>query len=85
MERMEWYQGTADAVRKQLLEIQSASSTHVLILAGDHLYSMDYSKMAEFHWQNDADITVAVQPIERRARRDRFIEARCPGQNIRFC
>lgn len=65
MERMEWYQGTADAVRKQLLEIQSASSTHVLILAGDHLYSMDYSKMAEFHWQNDADITVAVQPIER--------------------
>ena len=35
MERMEWYQGTADAVRKQLLEIQSASSTHVLILAGD--------------------------------------------------
>jgi glucose-1-phosphate adenylyltransferase len=35
----------------------------VLILAGDHLYRMDYAKMAESHWQNDADITVAVQPV----------------------
>ena len=65
MERMEWYQGTADAVRKQLFEIQSARSKYVLILAGDHLYRMDYSKMADFHWQNEADITVAVQPITR--------------------
>lgn len=65
MEHMEWYQGTADAVRKQLLEIQSARSKYVLILAGDHLYRMDYSKMADFHWQNKADVTVAVQPISR--------------------
>ncbi len=65
MERMEWYQGTADAVRKQLFEIQSARSKYVLILAGDHLYRMDYSKMARFHWENEADITVGVQPISR--------------------
>jgi glucose-1-phosphate adenylyltransferase len=65
MERMEWYQGTADAVRKQLFEIQSSRSKYVLILAGDHLYRMDYSIMADFHWQNNADITVAVQPIPR--------------------
>ncbi len=65
MERMEWYQGTADAVRKQLVEIQSARSKHVLILAGDHLYKMDYSKMAQYHWENNADVTVAVQPINR--------------------
>jgi glucose-1-phosphate adenylyltransferase len=65
MERMEWYQGTADAVRKQLFEIQSSRSKHVLILAGDHLYRMDYSKMARFHWENNADVTVAVQPINR--------------------
>jgi glucose-1-phosphate adenylyltransferase len=64
-ERMEWYQGTADAVRKQLFEIQSARSKYVLILAGDHLYRMDYSKMADFHWENNADVTVAVQPIAR--------------------
>jgi glucose-1-phosphate adenylyltransferase len=57
-----WYQGTADAVRKQLFEIRSARKEYVLILAGDHLYSMDYAKMARFHWENDADIIVAVQP-----------------------
>jgi glucose-1-phosphate adenylyltransferase len=49
VENTNWYQGTADAVRKQLLEISSARTAHVLILAGDHLYRMDYSKMAEFH------------------------------------
>jgi len=38
----EWYQGTADAVRKQLLEIESANAEYSLILAGDHLYRMDY-------------------------------------------
>jgi glucose-1-phosphate adenylyltransferase len=63
MAHTDWYQGTADAVRKQLLQIVSARCDYVLILAGDHLYRMDYSKMAEFHWQNDADITVAVQPV----------------------
>jgi glucose-1-phosphate adenylyltransferase len=65
MERMEWYQGTADAVRKQLFEIQASRSKYVLILSGDHLYRMDYSKMAQSHWDNGADITVAVQPVDR--------------------
>ena len=60
-----WYQGTADAVRKQLLEIQSTGAACVLILAGDHLYRMDYEPLAQFHWANEADITVAVQPVLR--------------------
>jgi glucose-1-phosphate adenylyltransferase len=59
----DWYQGTADAVRKQLFEIQSTGAEYVLILAGDHLYRMDYSGMADFHWDRNADITVAVQPV----------------------
>ena len=59
----EWYQGTADAVRKQVLEIKSSDADYSLILAGDHLYRMDYSKLAEFHWKKNADITVAVQPV----------------------
>lgn len=59
----DWYQGTADAVRKQLFEIQATGAEYVLILAGDHLYRMDYSVMADFHWKNNADITVAVQPV----------------------
>ncbi|HET9905619.1 MAG TPA: glucose-1-phosphate adenylyltransferase [Anaerolineales bacterium] len=60
-----WYQGTADAVRKQMFEIQATGAKYVLILAGDHLYRMDYRSMAEYHWENNADITVAVQPVAR--------------------
>ena len=60
-----WYQGTADAVRKQLLEIQSSNCEYVLILAGDHLYHMDYAALAQYHWEHQADITVAVQPVRK--------------------
>jgi glucose-1-phosphate adenylyltransferase len=65
MQTTDWYQGTADAVRKQLFEIAAARSPYVLILAGDHLYRMDYAPMANFHWEVNADITVAVQPVSR--------------------
>ena len=61
----DWYQGTADAVRKQMFEIQATGAEYVLILAGDHLYRMDYREMADFHWEKNADITVAVQPVAR--------------------
>lgn len=64
-ESADWYQGTADAVRKQLFEIQATGAEYVLILAGDHLYRMDYREMANFHWEKQADITVAVQPVVR--------------------
>jgi glucose-1-phosphate adenylyltransferase len=64
-ESTDWYQGNADAVRKQLFQLRSARAKYVLVLGGDHLYRMDYSKMAEFHWEHDADITVAVQPVRR--------------------
>ncbi|MFN2300019.1 MAG: glucose-1-phosphate adenylyltransferase [Anaerolineales bacterium] len=59
----DWYQGTADAVRKQLGQIRSTRAPFVLILSGDHLYRMDYTAMAEFHLETDADITVAVHPV----------------------
>ena len=59
----DWYMGTADAVRKQILEIRASGSEYVLILAGDHLYRMDYGELAKFHWDNQAEITVAVQPV----------------------
>jgi glucose-1-phosphate adenylyltransferase len=58
-----WYQGTADAVRKQIFQIQSTQAEYILILSGDHLYRMDYEEMARFHWDHKADITVAVQPV----------------------
>jgi len=63
MQNADWYQGTADAVRKQLFEIRSARAKRILILAGDHLYRMDYAAMANFHEENHAEITVAVQPV----------------------
>ncbi|TLN03040.1 glucose-1-phosphate adenylyltransferase, partial [bacterium] len=65
MSHADWYQGTADAVRKQLNEIRSSAAPYILILAGDHLYRMDYAAMAKFHFDLDADITVAVQPVPR--------------------
>lgn len=65
MQSTDWYQGTADAVRKQLLEIQSAGAKYVLILSGDHLYRMDYREYVEFHVDSGADITIAVQPVSR--------------------
>ncbi len=64
-ESADWYQGTADAVRKQLFQIRAARAKYILILAGDHLYRMDYAPMAEYHWEKQADITVAVQPVKR--------------------
>lgn len=63
LESAAWYQGTADAVRKQLFEIRATDAEYVLILAGDHLYRMNYAAMAEYHWANKADITVAVQSV----------------------
>jgi glucose-1-phosphate adenylyltransferase len=62
----DWYQGTADAVRKQIREIIASDAPYVLILAGDHLYRMDYSALAKYHWENDADVTVAVQPVPKK-------------------
>lgn len=59
----DWYQGTADAVRKQIIEIREANTEHTLILAGDHLYRMDYQKFVQFHVDSGADVTLAVQPV----------------------
>lgn len=63
----DWYQGTADAVRKQTIEIREANTKYTLILAGDHLYRMDYRKFVQYHEESEADVTVAVQPVGREA------------------
>jgi glucose-1-phosphate adenylyltransferase len=61
----DWYQGTADAVRKQWAEIGTAGTSYTLILSGDHLYRMDYKAFGDFHEQSGADISIAVQPCSR--------------------
>ena len=62
-----WYRGTADSVFQNLDFIRSHHPTHVLILAGDHIYKMDYGPMIAYHESCEADITVGVVdvPIER--------------------
>jgi glucose-1-phosphate adenylyltransferase len=60
---MYWYQGTADAVRKQLSRFAHARVEDILILSGDHLYRMDYSEFIELHREKRADVTIAVQPV----------------------
>ncbi len=60
---MDWYQGTADAVRKQLPHFANARVEDILILSGDHLYRMDYGEFIEFHREQRADVTIAAQPV----------------------
>ncbi len=71
-----WYMGTADAIRKQVGQIQASRAKYVVILAGDHLYRMDYEAMVRSHIERGADITVAVQPVDR-AEADRFGILKC--------
>jgi glucose-1-phosphate adenylyltransferase len=60
-----WYQGTADAVRQQMSRIESREPRDVLILAGDHLYRMDYLRYLTAHRESDADVTLSVLPVSR--------------------
>ncbi|MDO4540047.1 MAG: glucose-1-phosphate adenylyltransferase [Syntrophomonadaceae bacterium] len=59
----EWYSGTADAVYKNLDFIGQYDPQYVLILSGDHIYRMDYSRMLKFHCQQKADATLAVMKV----------------------
>jgi len=59
-----WYQGTADAVRQALRHITQHDAAYYLILAGDHLYRMNYAELIEAHKAACADITIAAQPID---------------------
>lgn len=68
-EGADWYQGTADAVRKQLRYIEQPWIEHVLVLSGDQLYRMDYRAMLEVHRREKADVTIAAVPVTREAAR----------------
>lgn len=61
----EWFEGTADAVRKLFRRRPAAEFDHVLVLSGDHLYRMDYRRLLERHVSAGADVTVSVLPVPR--------------------
>jgi glucose-1-phosphate adenylyltransferase len=58
-----WYLGTADAVFQNLYSIDRESPSHVIVLSGDHVYKMDYSKMLRFHLERNADATLAALEV----------------------
>lgn len=63
VENRDWFQGTADAVRRNLRHVLGRPADRVLILAGDHLYKMDYRPFLSRHESSGADITIAVCPV----------------------
>jgi glucose-1-phosphate adenylyltransferase len=62
-ESSDWFQGTADAVRQAARHFVGHDAEYYLILAGDHLYRMDFGEMIEAHIESGADITIAAQPV----------------------
>ena len=63
IDRTDWYQGTADAVRQNLMHINSYPHSLVLILSGDQLYRMNYHTIIEQHVASGAEVTVATTPV----------------------
>lgn len=59
----QWYEGTADAVRKNLVHFLRHDFDYLLVLSGDQLYRMDFQEVVERHLQTGADITIATQPV----------------------
>ena len=86
MEDTDWYQGTADAVRKQLRRIHSRRGNEVLILSGDHLYRMDYRSFVGEHRQRHADVSIAVKPVRREeASGLGILKVDAEGRIVTFC
>lgn len=67
MDSTRWYEGTADAIRRNLQFVDQPGTKEALILSGDQLYRMEYEKLIETHRRNNADITIAVIPVARSA------------------
>ncbi len=60
-----WYQGTADAVRKNRIHLQSQPADYILVLSGDQLYRMNYREILEQHVELGAEVTIATLPVRR--------------------
>lgn len=65
MDRRDWYQGTADAVRQTLPRLLEPDPSEVLILSGDQLYLMNIPELVRTHREHGADLTIAVKPVRR--------------------
>ena len=81
-----WYRGTADAVYQNIYSIGSEQSDYVFILAGDHIYKMNYRKMLDQHAETRADVTVATIAVNAAAAAGKFgvLETDRQGQVVGF-
>jgi glucose-1-phosphate adenylyltransferase len=61
-ENKEWYQGTADAVRQNMLKYSRVDHDTIIVLSGDQLYNMDLEALLKYHKKQDADVTIATIP-----------------------
>ena len=61
--RSDWYKGTANAIFQNIRFIERYNPDYVVVLSGDHIYKMDYSKMISFHKEQGADCTIAVYEV----------------------
>ena len=58
-----WYEGTANAIYQNMRFIERYDPEYVVVLGGDHIYKMDYSKMVDYHVANNADCTISVNGL----------------------
>jgi glucose-1-phosphate adenylyltransferase len=77
-----WYQGTADAVRKNLIHFRNADFDYALILSGDQLYRMDFRKVLAQHVAAGADLTISTLPVGRQAAQSLGIMQSDAGRRI---
>lgn len=63
--KADWYKGTANAIYQNIPFIERYNPDYVVVLSGDHIYKMDYSKMLDYHIANEADSTIAVIDVPR--------------------
>ena len=95
LEHSGWYEGTADAVRKNFIHFKTQNPTHYIILSGDQLYQMDLKAFLDKHIKSGADITIAttsvtredasgfgIMKIDKKQRITAFMEKPAPDLNI---
>lgn len=82
---LNWFQGTADAIRQSLRYITEWDIQYVVILSGDQLYQMDYQKLLNYHIENLADVTVSTLPVrQEEVSRMGIMQIDTDGQIVRF-
>jgi len=77
-----WFQGTADAVKRNMLHLNLKGDEEILVLSGDHLYNMDYRDLINFHRDRKADFTVSVIPVDESQTRELGILKLGPNSKI---